>query len=285
MSDVAATPAGIAILNYHSIASSTTASFRRYTVDPLLFEEHIAALIEADYKLVTAADIPALLDAEDAGDCSATVAISIDDGLADVASGAAPALARHRVPATLFVPTAYVGGKAGWLLGQDAERPILGWSAIEELAAAGLEIGSHGHLHLAADINKPALVQEDAVRSRGELEAHLGRAITSYAYPFGYWTPAARRAVQAAGFAQACAVMDLPALATDDRFALPRLQVGAEMTAELLLELVRSRPIPLARRRAEVGQRIWRTGHRWGLWGPEEAGVVTGDRLAQIEAL
>lgn len=271
MSSVPATSPGVAILMYHSIARSTTPFFRPYTVDPRLFDEHIAALLDADCRLVTVADVPGLLAEGGGADGRTAVAISIDDGLADEATAV---LARRRTPASLFVPTAYVGGTARWLPGDDGDRPILGWSALSELDEAGLEIGSHGHLHLAADINEPELVRDDAARSRDELQTHLGRAVNSYAYPFGFWTPAARRAVRAAGFSQACAIMDLPAVTGDDPFALPRLFVGEETTPELLVQLVNSRPIGLARRRAELGQRIWRTGRRWARWGPPEASVV-----------
>ncbi len=265
-----AAPRGIAILMYHAVARSTTAAFRPYTVDPLLFDEHLSALIGADCRFHTVEEVPALLAARGAGDGSTAVVISIDDALADEATGA---LASRRVPGTLFVPTGYVGATAGWLTGDDRDRPILGWSELEELAQSGIEIAAHGHLHLAADINEPGLVREDAARSRGELEDHLGRPVTSYAYPFGHWTPAARRAVCAAGFSQACAIMDLPAVAGDHRFALPRLYVGPECTPELLVELVKARPAGLARRRAELGQRIWRSGRRWAGWGPPEASV------------
>ncbi len=271
MSDMGTAPSGIAILMYHAIAGSSTASFRPYTVDPLLFDEHIAALLDARCRFLTVEEVPALLGrGGTAADGKTAVVVSIDDALADEATAV---LAGRGVPATLFVPTAYVGGTARWLSGADSELPLLGWGALRELASSGLEIAAHGHLHLAADINEPELVREDAARSRDELESHLERAVASYAYPFGCWTPAARRAVRAAGFAQACAIMDLPAIASDDRFALPRLYVGPETTPEELLKLVNSRPIGLARRRAELGQRIWRSGRRWAGWGPPETSV------------
>lgn len=123
-------------------------------------------------------------------------------------------------------------------------------------------------------------MREDAARSRGELEDHLGRAVTSYAYPYGCWTPDARRAVRGAGFSQACAIMELPAVASDDPFALPRIHVRPETTPELLLQLVTSRPIGFARRRAGVGQRVWRTGRRFGLWRSHDSGVVASASAA-----
>ncbi len=267
MSNVAAAPPGVAILMYHSIARSTTAAFREFTVDPILFEEHVAALVDAGCHFVTVEEVPALLAGKGDADGRTAVAISIDDALADAATGAATVLGPRDVPATLFVPTGYVGGSAAWMTGDDGDRPLLGWSELEELTEAGWELGSHGHRHLAADLTAPEVVREDAARSRDALESHLGHEAQSYAYPFGLQTAAARRAVRAAGFSIACAVVDLPAVASDDPFALPRLFIKPDTTAELLVQLVSSRPGSLARRRAEVKQQVWRAGRRFGLWG------------------
>jgi peptidoglycan/xylan/chitin deacetylase (PgdA/CDA1 family) len=301
-------PPGVAILMYHSIGPSTTAWSRRFTVDPGLFDEHIAALVEAPACLVAVREVPGLLSGrpterprergavaevetslEPKGAESATgqavsagpaVAISIDDGLADAATGAAPVLAAHRAPATLFVPTAYVGRSAGWMSGEDADRPMLSWGALEELAEVGMEIGSHGHLHLAADINEPELIREDAIRSRAELEGHLGRTVSSYAYPFGYCTRDAANAVGEAGFSQACAVRELPAVAGDDSLSLPRIYVAPRTTPEMLLRLVQRRPARPLRHLALVKQQLWQVGHRRAGWGPPEARSGSRARLA-----
>jgi peptidoglycan/xylan/chitin deacetylase (PgdA/CDA1 family) len=283
-------PPGVAILMYHSVGRSTTAWSRRFTIDPGLFDEHIAALIDVRAHLVAVGDVPDLLSGAPtgAGEGAAggavtegpAVAISIDDGLADAATGAAPVLAAHRAPATLFVPTAYVGRRAAWMSGTDADRPMLSWGAVRELAGAGMEIGSHGHLHLAADINEPELVREDAIRSRAELEEHLGRAVSSYAYPFGYCSRDAANAVSEAGFSQACAVMELPAVAGDDPLILPRIYVSPQTTPEMLLRLVQRRPARTLRQWALVKQQVWHTGRRWAEWGPPEARRGSHARLA-----
>ncbi len=273
---------GVAILMYHSVGRSTTAQYRPFTVDPGLFDEHVAALIDARARLVAVRDVPALLSGGPAVTEGPAVAISIDDGLADAATGAAPVLAARCAPATLFVPTAYVGRSAGWM-GDDADRPTLSWRMLEELAGIGMEIASHGHLHLAADINEPELVREDAIRSRAELEGHLGRTVSSYAYPFGYHTRDAANALRDAGFSQACAVMDLPAVAGDDPLSLPRIYVGPQTTPEMLLRLVHRRPARVLRRWALVKKQLWHVGRRWGGWGPPEARSVSLTNPAAID--
>jgi peptidoglycan/xylan/chitin deacetylase (PgdA/CDA1 family) len=263
-------PGTVAVLAYHSIAASPTRSFAAFTVDPALFDEHLAALCEDGLEAIPFCEVPATLAAgRDA------VAISIDDGFADAGQNAAPALLAHGLPATLFVPSGYVGGSSRWLRGEDGERPMLSWPALSDLAKLGFEIGSHGRLHLAADINPSGLVRRDARASRLELENRLGREVRSFAYPFGYHAASSRCAVREAGFALACAVGDLAARADDDRWALPRLQVPGGTTPEALLAMVRWRPSTVARGRARAKQSIWRAGRRWGGWGPPEARRLT----------
>ena len=262
-------PNTVAVLSYHSVSARTTPGFARLTVEPSLFAEQIAALCEQNLDVIAFDAVP---DALATG--RRAVAISIDDGLADAGNNACPVLSRQGMPATLFVPSGYVGRRAGWLRGPDGLRPMLDWNAIGSLAGEGFEIGSHGRMHLAADLNPPELIERDARESRIELEDAIGHAVRSFAYPFGYHSAFARRAVRAAGYRQACAVGDLPARPGDDRWALPRLQVFNDTTPEAVAAMVTDRPAFTTRAWAHSKQRVWHLGRRCAGWGPPEAGRV-----------
>lgn len=265
------TQSTVAVLAYHSIAVETTPSFAQLTVAPALFDEHLAALRQHSIDVIQFGQVPVAL-----AERRHAVAITLDDGLADAADGAVPALRRYNLPASLFVPSAFVGGRSSWLSGDDSKRPMLSWAGVRELAEAGFEIGSHGKFHIAADVNSSGLVHSDAAASKAELEHHIGQPVRSFAYPFGYQGRGARRAVQKAGFAQACVVANLPAQASDDRWSLPRIQVDGGMSAETLLELIRWQPTLAARQWALAKQLVWRTGRRCGTgWGPAEAKRLT----------
>jgi peptidoglycan/xylan/chitin deacetylase (PgdA/CDA1 family) len=263
----------VSVLLYHSVADTTKEGLRDLTVEPGHFSDHIDALNEAGCSFVCFRDIPAVLSGDSAptGEPSGPiVAITIDDGFADVTTGAVPALSKHGVPATLFVPTAYVGATADWLPGEDGERPLCDWQTLRDLAASGWEVASHGHRHIAADLSAPAMVTADAVCSRSLLEGHLGVPVTSFAYPFGYHSKEARSAIREAGFDQACVVSGLRARSGDDRWTLPRVQVGPDLTPEDLVALVQRRGGD-ARWRRRGKQRLWQLGRRWLAWGPPEA--------------
>jgi peptidoglycan/xylan/chitin deacetylase (PgdA/CDA1 family) len=262
--------ATVPVLMYHSIAANTLPSFAKLTVSPTLFEEHLAALREQHIEVIPFHQVPMALT-----EGRRAVAITIDDGLADAADGAVPALIGHGLAATLFVPTAFVGTSASWLHGDDGRRPMLSWSTIVELARSGFEIGSHGKFHLAADINARKLVRDDAAASKSELEQRVGRPVRSFAYPFGYYSRRARQTVRDVGYAQACAVSDLPAQPGDDRWSLPRLQVDNGTSPEHLLEMINWQPATLTRRWAHLKQGAWRAGRRLGTgWGPAEANRI-----------
>jgi peptidoglycan/xylan/chitin deacetylase (PgdA/CDA1 family) len=210
-------------------------------VPPSLFAEQLAAVAERGAAFARVSDVPALLAGT--APLRPTAVISIDDAYADVLN-IVDTLGAHRAPATLFVPTQFVGRTAGWM-SEAAERlPVLGWRELGELQGAGIELGSHGHAHIAADVNSPQLVLEDARRSLAAFEEQLAIRPTSYAYPFGFEDRAARRAIRAAGFGQACAIRHVQAQPRDDPFALPRLYVGPDTDAEMLARLVTTpRPV------------------------------------------
>jgi peptidoglycan/xylan/chitin deacetylase (PgdA/CDA1 family) len=245
----------VPVLVYHSVARRSSWEF---TIRPDLFEEHLRAIREQGFDAIPFRDVPAALASG-----RRAVAITIDDGLADAATNAAPVLLSLGLTATLFVPTAYVGDTARWLRGEERKRPMLSWGAVADLAGAGFEVASHGRLHLAVDVNPPELVRRDAAASKAELEGHLGHEVASFAYPFGYETPSARRAVRAAGFAQACSVGEFPARPRDDRWALPRLDVRASTTPEALLARINSHPSLASRGWRSAIKHTVRARRRW----------------------
>ena len=117
------------------------------------------------------------------------VRITFDDGNASDVEHALPALAARELKATFFV----VAGRLGTPRFLDA-------SAVRELAAAGMEIGSHGMRHRPWRGLDDAALREEHVDARRMLEQVLARPITQAACPFGSYDRRVLRSLRRSGY-------------------------------------------------------------------------------------
>jgi peptidoglycan/xylan/chitin deacetylase (PgdA/CDA1 family) len=110
-----------------------------------------------------------------------------------------------------------------------AEGMHLTWDEVKDMAAHGIEFGSHTVTHpILANVSEPQLAEEIAGSKRA-IEARLGREVIAFAYPAGRrsrFNQAVCRAVAEHGYRYAVAfdegiVADLQA----ERFTLPRIHV------------------------------------------------------------
>jgi peptidoglycan/xylan/chitin deacetylase (PgdA/CDA1 family) len=164
-----------------------------------------------------------------------TVVVTFDDGYASTLR-ALPILAELGFPATVFVVTRFVEsgeplcwpGIDEWLVPETRHelRP-LSWSDLEELAAAGWEIGSHTHSH-------PLLTTVDDDRLRHELGASqtaIARRIgscDSLSYPYGLADERVARETERCGYSVACALTFTQFV--DEPFRRPRTGLSATDT-------------------------------------------------------
>jgi peptidoglycan/xylan/chitin deacetylase (PgdA/CDA1 family) len=173
------------VLAYHAVSARWVSGL---SVTPDLLEAHVRALLGRGYRPVTFAEAAASADDK-------VLAVTFDDGYASVHRHALGLLRRLGVPATLFVVTDAVGndrpmtwpGIEHWstdpALAEEL-RPC-SWDELDELGNAGWEIGSHTRSHRRLTAADDATVADELAGSRRALEAGLGRACLSVAYPFG----------------------------------------------------------------------------------------------------
>lgn len=114
-----------------------------------------------------------------------TIAITFDDGYEDIIQ-LLPLLRQQRIPLTVFVPTAFIGKTNSWdnLLLKNKRRH-LSEDQIKQLAAEGVEFGSHTHSH--RDLSRLSYneIEEELSRSKSILETLTGKEVRHIAYPFG----------------------------------------------------------------------------------------------------
>lgn len=104
-------PCAVVLAYHHVLEPGATASW--LTVPPAQFERHMAYLAQSGL----AASLDELLDGLHRGRStrSGRVVVTFDDAARDTLQVAMPILARHNVPATVFVPSGFVGsGRPYW---------------------------------------------------------------------------------------------------------------------------------------------------------------------------
>lgn len=149
------------------------------------------------------------------------VAITFDDGYQGVWDAASPILAEHRFPATVFVPTAHIGGRNRWDDLADPAFAVLGPDELRKLDGMGIAVESHGHEHIPYDTSPADKVADDVRHSTDALEELLGRRPRHLAYPWGPSSAASRKSVADAGYDAAFSI----ALRHDGRFAWARVPI------------------------------------------------------------
>ncbi|MEY2430740.1 MAG: hypothetical protein QOC92_465 [Acidimicrobiaceae bacterium] len=119
-----------------------------------------------------------------------SVAVTFDDGYADVIDAAAPIMATRAAPFTVFVTLDFLDTGA-----------FLSRSALADVAALpGATVGFHGRSHTPLTRLDDHALRLELDGGRRELEDLVGQPVTSMSYPSGCLDSRVRRAVAEAGF-------------------------------------------------------------------------------------
>lgn len=189
----------VLVLCYHAVSESWRSSL---AITPRQLDLEVARIVARGYVGAT------FTDAVCSPPAARTLVVSFDDAYRSTQL-AAPILARHGVPGTVFAPTSFVGGEEPmrwpgieqWADGEHREELLcMGWEELRGLAAAGWEVGSHTVTHPALPELGAEALERELRASRAEVERHLDRACTAIAYPYGRWDQRVADAAAAAGY-------------------------------------------------------------------------------------
>ncbi len=209
-----------AALVYHRLAGEGKPGQERIDLSPERFAAQLRFLRRLDFHPLRPDELLAFHADPGRALPRRSFAVTVDDGLLDCA---AP-LAHHVMDAPqLFVPTRELGGSAHWLQGE----PLMGWSDIERLAAAGVAVGSHARAHRPLTALRDGELEEELSGSLADLRERVRQPLPVLAYPNGRYDGSVRRAASAAGFEAAYTTEKGRNGAGTDRYCLRRVTVHA----------------------------------------------------------
>jgi peptidoglycan/xylan/chitin deacetylase (PgdA/CDA1 family) len=214
-------PPGLRILFYHRVADDRD----ELAVSPRAFAAQMDELARRGYRGVGVGEVLAALAG--GGQGAKLVGLSFDDGYADIAEHALPALERHGFTATVFVSTGVTDGRARLTWYRD-QPPLLDWQSIRELdGASALSFEAHTVTHPNLLELDDESARREIAESRAELAEQLGRPVQGFCYPAGLFGLRERDLVAQSGFDWATSCEPGANDAATDRFALRRIQVDA----------------------------------------------------------
>jgi peptidoglycan/xylan/chitin deacetylase (PgdA/CDA1 family) len=112
------------------------------------------------------------------------IAVTFDDGFISVLDNALHALLERNIPATIFIPTGYMGKKPGWISNPKHE-PVMTEDQLRQLRHDLISVGSHTVTHpYLAKIDRGIAIRE-LIDSKKKLEDILHTEVKLLSLPYG----------------------------------------------------------------------------------------------------
>jgi peptidoglycan/xylan/chitin deacetylase (PgdA/CDA1 family) len=220
--------APISVLFYHRVANAHTTP---WTISYQQFCRHIEYCDE-NYEMIDLAEVQRRVHDQDSRVPS--VSITFDDGYRDNSYFALPLLIERGIPCTYFVTTSNVRNQTAFEHDRAAGKAsaVNTVRQLREAADAGVEIGCHTRHHVDfSRIHDPAVVRNEIVEAKDELEQMIGKPVRYFAFPYGmpqHLTQVAIEMVSEAGFAGFCSAYGGYNIVGRDAFHIRRIHGDPE---------------------------------------------------------
>ncbi|MHB8984666.1 MAG: polysaccharide deacetylase family protein [Eubacteriales bacterium] len=232
---------GIPILMYHKINPDPETGNLGLRVPPEVFDRQMQYLYSQGYHTVSLGDVREYMTGERILPPKSVV-ITFDDGYRDNYTFALPILEKYNFKATFFVVTGTVGKVNSFDNSIQPVNQMAGWSELRDMAARGMEIGSHTVSHPRLTELSPEKALYQIKKSKLALEKGLGQPVRFFSYPHGCYNAAVEKIVEESGYEAATSTLPGLDYPDNDVYALKRICVtGQTSCLKLLKELNRAK--------------------------------------------
>jgi peptidoglycan/xylan/chitin deacetylase (PgdA/CDA1 family) len=156
-------PKGLPILLYHKVSSRHSDAL---TISVERLDRELAYIKSSGYTPISFSELKESLNGRRALPAKPVV-VTFDDAYLSTRDLAYPLLAKHGIKATVFLPTAFIGGVAGW---DGASEPLMSFEMIRELSGELIEFGLHSHRHESYEHYSAAQIETDLSQCLRALE-------------------------------------------------------------------------------------------------------------------
>ena len=186
------------------------------SVSPQAFDEQLAFLAYNGYRTIRASDLVEHL-LYGAPLPEKPIVLTFDDGYADAYDAAFPLLKKYGMVATFFVVTQYL----------ESKKPgYATWAQLQEMANAGMEIGSHTADH--PDLRGKSIVFQNGqiAGSKQLIEMRLpGVTVKTFCYPSGKYDATTLAVLRMSGYLGAVTEIQGVRQTSDDVYEMRRIRV------------------------------------------------------------
>jgi len=208
-----------AILMYHRIADDGCG----FSVTRENFEMQMRYLHDNGYTVLSLQEVISAIEHKTVLP-EKTVVITFDDGYVDFLEAWA-VIQSFQFPATLFLPTAYIGRTNSWdTKSMDNTYPILEETQLRSLVSEGLDLQAHSHTHPYFTKINPEAIRQEVVQCSDALN-DFGVDAKFFAFPSGEYTPIAANILRELGYRAGLSCVSTLASRDSNLMCLPRITV------------------------------------------------------------
>ena len=194
------------ILMYHEVSKEDPADILAVRHDR--FSEQMTWLKINGYQVTALSDLISDKPSGQKATCRKSIALTFDDGYLNTYTTAWSVLREHDISASVFLVSGRVGKTSAWRKGALANKPMMSWDNAREMAASGIQFGSHTMTHPHLSELEAGDIELEIQDSRRQIEEQLEQSITHFSFPYSSANPTVYRALRKAGYTHACTYRD-----------------------------------------------------------------------------